>query len=208
MGENPMEGMGFPLDPNDMPPEVRAWLEEQARQAMAIFGALHGKAEVTSGFIVDALNTIAWDEDELTDEKVEEDHDHAKHMMEYVKVLLPTPQDWGGLTDADKIRVVVADHYMRMSESGQGVCVHRDMVERELLEIADTLDLMQGFGAVPPDQRVAALLKPGECGHAWEGKRNETHFLGSHWCKRKASHPGRCRCGCGVSTTQFTVGDG
>lgn len=185
---------------DDLPPEVRAWIEEQAAQAMEGFRAAHGQSPHARGDgLIDAINHVAWNgEPELDDERVHEDHEHAKHLVNHVMTLMPRPDSWGELSDADKIRVVVADHYNSMALS-HGTCVHRDRVERDLLDIADRLDLDSGFGQLPAGTRV-----PDDgCPLEWEGKANATHFLGRHWCKRKLAHPGRCRCACGTSTARY-----
>lgn len=194
----------IPFQPEDMPDEVRAWFEQQAEQAMAAFSAYHGRGEPSDGYLVNAFNRVLTeDEEELTDDQVEVDHARVMSLDTYVKERIPTPDSWVGLSDADKLRVVVMDYYLRMIGDGPGTCVHRDRVQRDVLDIADRLDLATGFGARPPSARQGdTRVSTHECAQVWEGKSNDAHFLGSHWCARMPGHGGRHRCGCGVTTTR------
>lgn len=207
-----MSFAGF-INPEDMPPEVRAWFEQLASEAMASFAGAHGRGTPRDGYLVAAVNyALDDDEAELDDEKVQEDHDHVTHLSDYILAKMPNPESWYALSMADKVRAVVTDAYMRMTAEGPGTCVHRDRVQRDLLDIADHIDLTHGFDAPLPDTRVSPAEREirkwaqeareralALCMAEWQGRVTDEHLLGQHWCDRKGGHLNRHRCACGVS---------
>jgi len=171
---------------------------------MEAFGAQHGKAE-SQGFILSMVNNELWpDEAELDDDKVELDHQHAIDLNRYVFEKMPMPADWAALTDGDKIRVTVMDHYLAMSAAGPGACIHRDRAQRDLLDVADRIDMWATLndlelGAEPevPGTRVPT----GTCSLYWVGaaETNKRHPTGAHACVVRFDHVGRHRCSCGAT---------
>lgn len=198
----------FSVNPDDMPEEVKAWINEMTNRK-------HGSGGPGGhGQIVAAVNYVAEpDEPELTEEQVKEDHERFDKLWKHVTdLILADPRSWPDLSDGDRLRVVACDLYASAVLHSPGMCLHRDRVQRDLLALADRLDQVEqikdivqvkewGVDIEVADTRVPPMARV-VCGFEWTGgTATAEHFLGRHWCDRKTPHsPTRHVCECGVST--------
>lgn len=140
-GDEPIEPINFDID--ELPPEIAAFVSSMRRTVMP------------SLVMVDLINeTVEDDEPEQDDAQVKLDHENVERLMSYMSTRLGEVDEhtsplthWNGLSDGDKLRLVVVDLYSH-AKNGP-TCVHRDRVEQALLVIADRLDMadIEGRGA-------------------------------------------------------------